>query len=69
MKYLVMIAVILALVLCVQRGCRGIGERWRERMDNFRERREERFEERRERWQDGRDGEKYFFRRRFRETD
>ena len=46
MKYLIAIAVILVLWLLVQRGCRGFGERFRERIDDFREQRQERFEQR-----------------------
>lgn len=46
MKYLIAIAVILALWLLVQRGCRGFGERFKERIDDFREHRQERFEQR-----------------------
>jgi len=46
LKYLIAIAVILVLWLLVQRGCRGFGEKFRERIDDFREQRQERFEQR-----------------------
>ena len=45
-KYLLAIIAILVLWLMVQRGCRGFGDRFRERIDDFREHRQERFEQR-----------------------
>jgi len=49
-KYVLGILLILVCLVVLQRGCKGIGERWHERMDEFRERREHRREERQEWW-------------------
>jgi hypothetical protein len=67
---LILVAIILALWIVAMHGCKGIGERFRERMDQFREKREERREERRENWEESNkdrrewfDGRRHFFRR------
>jgi hypothetical protein len=54
-KYLVAIILILALWVMAQRGCRGIGDRFRDRMDGWRQHRQERFEGRREQKDQGSD--------------
>ncbi len=55
MKYLLAIALCLICLVILQNGCHGIGERFRQRID-------ERREQRQERWQDWRD-------HRFRKSD
>lgn len=60
-KYFVAIILILALWVMAQRGCRGIGDRFRDRMDDWRQHRQERFEDRREHKEDGDEGRKRMF--------
>ena len=50
-KYFLCLLLILVCLVVLQRGCKGIGERWNERMEEFRERRENRKEERQDWWQ------------------
>lgn len=64
MKYFIAVVIILALLLCLQRGCKGFGERWHERMEEFKERREQRIDDRKEQFENWQRERKHFFRRR-----
>lgn len=55
-KYFLAMLLILVCLVVLQRGCKGIGERWQERMDQFREKQKERQDKRHEWWQDRREG-------------
>ena len=49
-KYVAALVLILICLVVLQHGCQGFGERFRKRMDEFRERRQEAIDDRRERW-------------------
>jgi hypothetical protein len=55
-KYFVAVILILCLWLIVQQGCKGFGERFRERMDNWHQRRMERIDGWRKHREERRDG-------------
>ena len=54
-KYLFVVVVGLIALIILFSQCRGIGDRFRERMDEFHERRKERREDRQDWWRDRRD--------------
>ena len=49
-KYVASLVLILICLVVLQHGCQGFGERFRKRMDEFRERRQEAIDDRKERW-------------------
>ena len=70
-KYVAFLLLILVCLIVLQRGCNGIGDRFRKRMDDFQERRREAIDDRRQRWGDRfhrmSDGDERGFGRRWRE--